>query len=111
MAEARAMMNNPEFTKTMKEMQKRKSYQVAIKVTKDTMSDPTKAALEDAKLEHMAKVGTKKKIEIMLPTGSNVMDRRKNPAVMQEMMTMLQDPTKLKEQIKTLSKDSQFKEY
>lgn len=111
MKEAQEMMNNPEFIKQMKELQKSKEYNDAMKKTKEMLSDPTKAAHAEAKLEHMAKIGQE---QIQKNAATAMEEAMKamysDPAVMQEMMKMVSDPS-FKETFGAMAKDSQMKEY
>jgi hypothetical protein len=111
MAEAKAMMNNPEYIKKMKEIQNSKDYQEAMKKTKETLADPTKAAHAEAKLEHMAKVGNEQLKKNAASAMEQAMDAiKQDPAVMADMLKMLKDPA-FKEQMAALTKDSQFQTY
>lgn len=111
MAEAKAMMNNPEYVKKMKEIQNSKDYQEAMKKTKETLADPTKAAHAEAKLEHMAKVGNEQLKNNAASAMEQAMDAiKQDPAVMADMLKMLKDPA-FKEQMAALTKDSQFQTY
>lgn len=53
MAEARKMMDSPEFKKQMKEFEKSKEFKEATKKTKKMMEDPQTAARMAAQMEHM----------------------------------------------------------
>ena len=53
MAEAKRMMESPEFQKQMKEFEKSKEFKDAVKKTKKMMEDPQQAARMAAQMEHM----------------------------------------------------------
>ena len=53
MAEAKKMMESPEFQKQMKQLEKSKDFKEAQKKAKDMMSDPQTAARMQAQMEHM----------------------------------------------------------
>ena len=53
MAEAKKMMENPQFQKQMKEMANDKTFQESIKKSVEMMADPAQAAAMEAKMEHM----------------------------------------------------------
>ena len=56
MAEAKKMMESPEFQKQMKEFEKTKEYKDAVKKTKKMMEDPQQAARMAAQMEHMVNI-------------------------------------------------------
>jgi tyrosyl-tRNA synthetase len=110
MAEVKAMMDDPAWSKKMKEMAKSKEFKDSVKTTKEYMADPTKAAMAEAKVEHMAKVGGEQ-----LKSGANnaldeALDSLKDPAIMAEMTKMMKDPN-FKQKMKAMMNDNQFKEY
>ena len=110
MAEAQRMMNNPEFAKQMKDMQKSKEYQETIKKTKEYMSDPTKAAHAEAKLEHMARVGDDQIKKNAANAMEQAMASLNDPKVMDGLLNMMKDP-EFKTQMASMAKDTQFKAY
>jgi hypothetical protein len=55
MAEARKMMDSPEFKKQMKQFEKSKEFKEATKKTKEMMDDPQTAARMAAQAEHMVR--------------------------------------------------------
>ena len=65
MAEAKKMMESPEFQKQMKQFEKSKEFKEATKKTQDMMKDPQTAARMAAQMEHMVR-GVKKKLNIIL---------------------------------------------
>ena len=56
MAEAKKMMDSPEFQKQMKEFEKTKEFKDAAKKSKKMMEDPQQAARMAAKMEHMVNI-------------------------------------------------------
>jgi len=56
MAEARKMMDSPEFKKQMKQFEKSKEFKDAAQKTKKMMEDPQTAARMAAQMEHMVSV-------------------------------------------------------
>lgn len=110
MAEAKKMMDNPEYQKKMKELTKDKKFQETIKKTEEAMKDPNKAAATEAKFEHMLKVG---KDQLKKNAGDQLeeaMASMSNPEVMAEMQKMMQDP-KVLQQIQAMTKDPSFQSY
>jgi uncharacterized membrane-anchored protein YjiN (DUF445 family) len=110
MAEAKKMMDNPEYQKMMKDMTKDKKFQETIKKAGEAMKDPNNAAAQEAKFEHMLKVG-----EEQLKKGAGkqleeAMASMANPEVMAEMQKMMKDPQFL-QQIQSMTKDPNFKSY
>jgi hypothetical protein len=55
MAEAKKMMDSPEFKKQMKQLEKSKDFKDAQKKAKDMMTDPQSAARMQAQMEHMVR--------------------------------------------------------
>lgn len=110
MAEAQAMMNDPNFQKKMKEMQKSKEYQETIKKTKDVMADPTKAAQAEAKLEIMTKIGNDEIKKNAANAMEEAMAAMNDPNVMNDLAKMMKDP-KFKDTIASMANDNQFQEY
>ena len=53
MAEAKKMMESPEFKKQMKQFEKSKDFKEATKKTQKMMDDPQQAARMAAQMEHM----------------------------------------------------------
>ena len=110
MAEAKKMMDNPQFQKKMKEMGNTKDFKDATKKSLDMMNDPAKAAEMEAKYEHMMKVGN----EQLKNAAGNVMEdamaAMNNPEVMAEMSRMVKDPN-FQQQLAAMSKDPSFKSY
>ena len=109
MAEAKKMMDNPQFQKKMKEMGNTKDFKDATKKSLDMMNDPAKAAEMEAKYEHMMKVGN----EQLKNAAGNVMEdamaAMSNPEVMAEMTKMIKDPA-FQEQLSAMAKDPNFQQ-
>lgn len=55
MAEAKKMMESPEFKKQMKQFEKSKEFKDAAKKTQKMMDDPQTAARMAAQMEHMVR--------------------------------------------------------
>lgn len=110
MAEARKMMDDPEFKKKMKELTGKSEFKESIKKTKEMLDDPNKAAEAEAKLEHMQRVGNDQLKQNAASDMQKAMDALANPEVMEEMMKMLKDP-KFKDTFEQVSKNPQFKNY
>jgi len=58
MAEAKKMMESPEWKKKMKGITNDKSFKTSMEKTAKMMEDPDQAAKTQAKYEHMMKVGS-----------------------------------------------------
>jgi hypothetical protein len=110
MAEARKMMDDPDFQKKMKELTGQKDFKESVKKTKEMLNDPNKAAEAEAKFEHMQRVGNDKLKQNAMNDMEQAMAAMSNPDVMAEMTKMLKDP-KFKETFDQLTKDSQFQNY
>lgn len=110
MAEAQKMMGNPEYQKKMKEMTKDKKFQEGIKKTTDMLKDPNAAAQQEAKMEHMLKVGEDQLKKNAGDQMKDAMAAMSNPDVMAEMQKMMKDP-QFVQQIQAMTKDPNFKSY
>jgi hypothetical protein len=110
MAEAKKMMDNPEFQKQMKNMQKTPEFKDGIEKTKEQLNDPNKAAHMEAKIEHMVKVGQDKQKQGAASSMEDAMAAMNDPAVLAEMTKMLKDPNFTKE-LEAMSKDPKFANY
>lgn len=110
MAEAKKMMESPEYQKQMKQFAKSKDFQDASKRAAAMMQDPAKAAEMEAKMEHMMKVGA----DQLKAGASNMMEEAMaamgNPEVMSQMTKMLKDPN-FQQQLQAMSNDPSFKQY
>ena len=111
MAEAKKMMENPEWQKKMKELSNSKEFKDSIKKTQDILKDPNQAAHAEAKAEHMLKVGQEQLTKNAMQNMEDAMASAvSNPEVMQEMQKMLQDPNFTK-QMQDMMNDPSFKQY
>ena len=104
------MMANPEYQKKMKEMTKDKKFQEGIKKTTDMLKDPNSAAQQEAKMEHMLKVGEETLKKNAGDQMKEAMAAMNNPDVMAEMQQMMKDP-KFMQQIQAMTKDPNFQSY
>ena len=104
------MMGNPEYQKKMKEMTKDKKFQEGIKKTTDMLKDPNAAAQQEAKMEHMLKVGEDQLKKNAGDQMKDAMAAMSNPDVMAEMQKMMKDP-QFVQQIQAMTKDPNFKSY
>jgi hypothetical protein len=110
MAEARKMMDDPEFKKKMKELTAQKEFKESVKKTKETFNDPNKAAEAEAKFEHMQRVGNDQIKKNAVTDMEQAMAALSNPEVLSDMVNMLKDP-KFKDTFEQLAKDPQFQTY
>jgi tripartite-type tricarboxylate transporter receptor subunit TctC len=110
MAEAKKMMDGPDFQKQMKNMGNSKDFKESMKLTADMMKDPAKAAAHEAKLEHMLKVGQTELKEAAGGVMEDAMAAMGNPEVMAEMAKMVNDPS-FQQQLADMASDPTFKSY
>jgi hypothetical protein len=110
MAEARKMMDNPQFQKKMKEMSNTKDFKEASQKAIHQMKDPAKAAELEARYEHMMKVGTDQLKNAAGSVMEDAMAAMGNPEVMSEMSRMIKDPS-FQQQLAGMAKDPNFKNY
>jgi hypothetical protein len=110
MAEARKMMDDPEFKKKMKELTNKSEFKDSVKKTKELLNDPNKAAEAEAKFEHMQRVGKDQLKNSAASDMQQAMEALSNPEVMEEMMKMLKDPA-FKDTFDKVSKNPQFQNY
>jgi mannitol/fructose-specific phosphotransferase system IIA component (Ntr-type) len=111
MKEAQKMMQDPAFQKQLKKLQNSKEFKESLKQTQEMLKDPNVAAHAEAKMEHMAKVGTEALKQRAGAAVENAMDEAlNNPQVMQEMAKMIRDPAFAK-QIEEMSKSPEFQNY
>jgi hypothetical protein len=110
MAEAKKMMESPEWKKKMKDLTKDKSFKSGLENVKKTMEDPNEAAKIQAKMEHMMKVGQGELNAEAKDTMANAMQAMADPSVMAEAARMMKDP-QFQEQLARMSKDPSFKKY
>ena len=110
MAEAKKMMDSPEFQKQMKKLTQDKGFKDSIKKTGEMLKDPNEAAKMEAKMEHMAKVGADQLKKGASAAMEEAMNAMANPEVMAEMIQLMKDPS-FKQQIEAMSKDPSFQNY
>ena len=110
MAEAKKMMDRPEYQAQMKKMSNSKEFKDGLKKSGEMMKDPAKAAATEAKLEHMVKVGNDELKKGASNVMEDAMDAMNNPEVMAEMTKMIKDP-QFQEQLAAMAKDPSFKSY
>eukprot|EP00543_Licmophora_paradoxa_P011787 CAMPEP_0202476242 /NCGR_PEP_ID=MMETSP1360-20130828/93321_1 /ASSEMBLY_ACC=CAM_ASM_000848 /TAXON_ID=515479 /ORGANISM="Licmophora paradoxa, Strain CCMP2313" /LENGTH=139 /DNA_ID=CAMNT_0049103441 /DNA_START=617 /DNA_END=1036 /DNA_ORIENTATION=- len=110
MAEAKKMMEDPDFQKQMKELSQNHAFKEATKKSIDMLKDPTESARVEAQMEHMMKIGEEK----LKKGAANVMEEAMasmgNPEVMAKMTDMLKDPA-FQQQIAKMAQDPSFKNY
>jgi hypothetical protein len=110
MAEAKKMMDSPQFQKRMKELGNTKDFKDATKRSIDMMNDPAKAAEMEAKYEHMMKVGNEQLKNSAGSAMEEAMAAMNNPEVMAEMSRMVKDPN-FQQQLAAMAQDPSFKTY
>merc|ERR1719217_1972222 len=110
MAEAKKMMENPQFQKQMKEMANDKTFQESIKKSVEMMNDPAQAAAMEAKMEHMMKVGNDQLKKAAGGMMDEAMLAMNNPEVMAQVAKMVKDPN-FQKQLADMAKDPQFQSY
>jgi hypothetical protein len=110
MAEAKKMMDNPEFVKQMQQLTKSKEFKESMKKTQDMLSDPNVAAQAEAKFEHMQRVGNDQLKKNAKNSMEQVMDAMNDPAMKAEMAKMLKDPN-FKENLAKMAKSPEFQSY
>jgi len=111
MAEAKKMMESPEFKAQMKKLEKSKEFKEAVKKTGEMMKDPAQAARMEAQMEHMLKRGQdtmKKNAQSSMTEALGAMSD--DPEVMAEAMKMMKDPD-FQKNIANMAKDPAFKNY
>jgi hypothetical protein len=110
MAEAKKMMENPEYQKLMKKFSNSKDFKDSVKKTTEMLKDPNTAAKAEAKLEHMVNVGNDQLKKGAKDAMEEAMAAMNNPEVMAEMAKMVKDPNFVK-QLESMTKDPKFKNY
>jgi hypothetical protein len=110
MAEAKKMMDNPQFQKKMKDMSNTKDFKEASQRAIDQMKDPAKSAELEARYEHMMKVGNDQLKNAAGNVMEDAMAAMGNPEVMAEMARMVKDPS-FQQQLTDMAKDPTFKNY
>ena len=110
MAEAKKMMESPEYQKQMKEWANSADFKDAAKKAGDVMKDPAKAAEMEAKMEHMMKVGADQLKANSGKTMEDAMAAMADPEVLSQMTKMIKDPS-FQENLSQMAKDPTFKQY
>ena len=110
MAEAKKMMESPDWKKKMKELTNDKSFKSNIENVKKTLEDPDQAAKMQAKMEHMLKVGQGAIKTEAKDTMTEAMQAMADPEVMAEAARMMKDP-QFQQQLSQMAKDPSFKKY
>jgi hypothetical protein len=110
MAEAKKMMDSPQFQNEMKKMSQTKEFKSSQKTTVDMMKDPSKSAEAEAKFEHMLEVGNNDLKKAAGGVMEDAMAAMANPEVMAEMSKMIKDPN-FQQQLADMAKDPSFKSY
>ena len=110
MAEAKKMLESPEYQKQMKQFAKSKDFQDASKKASAMFKDPAKAAEMEAKMEHMMKVGA----DQLKAGAANMMEEAmaamNDPEVMSQMTAMIKDPN-FQKNLNAMAQDPSFKQY
>lgn len=110
MAEAKKMMESPEWKKKMKEVTNDKAFKANVDNVKKTLEDPNEAAKMQAKMEHMMKTGQKELQNDAKGTMAEAMQAMNDPSVMAEAARMMKDPS-FQQQLSQMAKDPSFKKY
>ena len=110
MAEAKKMMESPDWKKKMKELTNDKAFKSNIENVKKTMEDPNEAAKMQAKAEHMLKVGQNDLKNEAKGTMEQAMASMADPGAMAEAARMMKDP-QFQQQLSQMAKDPSFKKY
>lgn len=110
MAEAKKMMESPEYQKQMKQFANSADFKDAAKKAGDMMKDPRKAAEMEAKMEHMMKVGADQLKANSGKTMEAAMAAMADPEVMKQMTQMIKDPS-FQANLAQMASDPQFKQY
>merc|ERR1712003_587261 len=110
MAEAKKMMESPEWKKQMKEITNNKDFKANMEKTAKLMEDPNEQAKMQAKMEHLYKVGAEANKEEAKNTMSDAMQAMNDPKVMAQAVQMMKDPN-FKQQLQQMAKDPSFKKY
>lgn len=110
MAEAKKMMDSPEWKKKMKDLTNNKDFKANVDKVKKTMEDPNEAAKMQAKMEHMVKKGSMEMHSDAKDTMAEAMQAMGDPAMMAEAARMMKDP-QFQQQLSQMAKDPSFKKY
>lgn len=110
MAEAKKMMDSPEWKKKMKDLTGDKAFKESTEKLKKTMEDPNESAKMQAKMEHMMKVGQDGLKSEAKDTMAQAMQAMGDPSIMAEAAKMMKDPN-FQQQLSQMAKDPSFKKY
>lgn len=110
MAQAKKMMESPEYQKQMKEFANSAGFKDASKKATDIINDPAKAAEMEAKMEHMMKIGADQLKAHSGQTMEAAMAAMGDPAVLSQMTKMVKDPS-FQANLAQMAKDPTFKQY
>ena len=110
MAEAKKMMENPEWQKKMKAFTGDAEMKEKFKSIGEDMKDAGKRAKLEAKMEAMVKLGNEQLTNQAGKTMEDAMASMNDPKVMAEMVRTVQDP-KFKENFAKMAADPTFKKY
>lgn len=110
MAEARKMMDSPEFKKQMKAFEKSKEFKDAAKKTQQMMEDPQTAARMAAQAEHMVQRGNDQMKKNAQASIADAFSALNDPTMMAEAAKMMKDPNFIAK-VQQMAKDPQFKNY
>ncbi len=110
MAEAKKMMDSPEFKKQMKQFEKSKEFKDAAKKTEEMMKDPQTAARMAAQAEHMVKRGQDQMKKTAQASIADAFGALNDPKMMAEAQKMMKDP-KFIQNFQKMATDPNFKPY
>ena len=112
MAEAKKMMESKEWKEQMKKLSNTKEFKESVKKTQDALNDPNKAAKQEAKVEHMIKVGQQELKNTAAKSMEDAMAAMaNNPEMMADMAKMVKDPNFTKELQNMMANDPTFRNY
>lgn len=110
MAEAKKMMESPEWKKKMKNLTNDKAFKQSTQAAAKVMEDPNEAAKLQAKMEHMMKQGTTALKSEAKDTMAEAMQAMNDPNVMAQAAQMMKDPN-FQQQLAQMAKDPSFQKY
>lgn len=110
MAEAKKMMESPEWKKKMKNLTNDKNFKQSAQAAAKAMEDPNEAAKLQAKMEHMMKKGTDELKNEAKDTMAEAMQAMNDPNVMAQAAQMMKDPS-FQQQLAQMAKDPSFQKY
>lgn len=110
MAEAKKMMESPEWKKKMKNLTNDKAFKEATAAATKAMEDPNEQAKLHAKMEHMMKKGSAELKKEAKDTMAEAMQAMNDPSVMAQAAQMMKDPS-FQQQLAQMAKDPSFQKY